>query len=376
MRFKKLVGKLHLILGLVSGLVVFIVAVAAAILVFEEEGRELFQREFYHVERIGEHKATFKQMADTIKLHHPDFKFSSIRFKEKADAAVIFYSKKDRAISVDPYTSKIISVRNLKTDFFTVVLKLHTHLLMGEVGGAIVKANVLIFFIMCLSGLVLWLPKQLRHLKQALRIKIKAGKWKRLNYDLHSVLGFYAAIPLIIIAFTGMFFVYDSVKSSVAVVTNSPKPKKDKIKVKAGNKKVYGMDEAYQYMLHNYPGAIETFMAPPAGKDGAIRVQMRYSYTIVRQQNTLYFDPYTGRIIKADLFKNYNAYDKVAASNYNLHTGRFTLIGIWGKIIYFLVSLIAASLPVTGLIIWLNKQKKSSKKVKPAVSLKRELVVT
>ncbi|WDF54862.1 PepSY-associated TM helix domain-containing protein [Mucilaginibacter sp. KACC 22063] len=355
---KSAIRQIHLILGLASGLVVFVVAIAAAILSFEEEGRELFQHDFYHVKEVSYARLPFKQMQDSVKAHYPKFKVSSIRFKETKDAAIIFYSKKEMAVSVDPYTSKINGVLNLKKDFFTVVLSLHTHLLLGEVGGTIVKVNVLIFFIMCVSGLVLWWPKQKRFFKQALTINFKIKNWKRLNWDLHSVLGFYAMLVLVLVSLTGMFFVYDSVKSTAAFITGNRAPKKEKVKIAQGDKKTFNTDKAYNYMVSNYPGAIETFITPAASKTDAIRIQMRYPYTIVRQQNSVYFDPYTGNIVRADLYKNYNGYDRIAASNYNLHTGRFQLVGIGGKVIYFLTALIAASLPVTGFMIWLGRRKK------------------
>ena len=52
--------------------------------------------------------------------------------------------------------------------------------------------------------------------------------------------------------------------------------------------------------------------------------------------------------------------------NYDLHVGQIG--GLTTKIIAFLASLICASLPITGFIIWLGKRKKSkSKKVKEVV---------
>ena len=360
---KKLIRQLHLILGLTSGLVVFIVSLAGAVLAFEEEGREAFQHEFYHVPHAGTGRLPFKQLQDTLKAHYPKARVTSIRFKETPDAAIIFFNKKESAVSIDPYTGTILGVRDLNRDFFTVVLTLHTHLLLGEVGAAIIKANVLIFFLMCISGLILWWPKQRRFFKQAATINFKTKNWKRLNWDLHSVLGFYAVLVLLLISLTGMFFVYDSVKNTAAFVTGSPGPKKEKLKVEAGDKKTFNVDKAYHYMISNYPGAIETFITPATTKTDALRVQMRYPYSIVRQQNSVYFDPYTGAVIRADLFRNYNGYDQVAASNYNLHTGRFRLIGVGSKVIYFLSALIAASLPVTGLMIWLGKRKKQRRQV-------------
>ena len=356
---KKIIRQLHLILGLSSGLVVMEVALAGATYAFEEEGRELFQHDFFHVQHAGATRLSFKQLTDSLKAAQPQFKVSNIRFKETADAAIVFYSKKDMAASMDPYTGKLIALQDLKKDFFSVVLLLHTHLLLGDTGAAIIKVNVLIFFIMCVSGLILWWPKQRRFFKQAATINFKTRNWKRLNWDLHSVLGFYALLVLLIISSTGMFFVYDTVKNTAAFITGHPPVKKEaKVKVVAAQgKKGYNADKAYQYMTANYPGAMEVNIYP-GSKTEAIRVIMRYPYTIVRQQNSVYFDPYTGAILKADLYKNNTAYDNIAASNYNLHTGRVHIIGIGTKIIYFLCGLIAASLPVTGVMMWLGKQKK------------------
>jgi uncharacterized iron-regulated membrane protein len=79
------------------------------------------------------------------------------------------------------------------------------------------------------------------------------------------------------------------------------------------------------------------------------------SYDWVRKQNTLFYNKATGELLRQDLYKDYNAYDKVMRSNYDFHTGSISALGIWSKILYFLASLFAASLPVTGFFIWYNK---------------------
>jgi uncharacterized iron-regulated membrane protein len=57
---------------------------------------------------------------------------------------------------------------------------------------------------------------------------------------------------------------------------------------------------------------------------------------------------------------------KMNNMNYDVHVGQ--ILGLPGKTIAFLASLICASLPITGFIIWLGKRKKSkSKKVKTVV---------
>jgi len=372
-KLKKLIRTLHLWLGLSSGLVVFTIAIAAAILVFEDEGREFFQHDFYHVRTVGEQRLPLKQLTDTFKVHFPKEKVTNIRFKEAKDAAVLFISRKNITVSIDPYTSAIIGVQKQNRDFYSVVLDLHTHLLMGSVGNGIIKANVLIFFIMCVSGLILWWPRQKKFFKQAVRINFRAKNWRRLNWDLHSVLGFYALLVLLVISLTGMFMVYDSVKQFAGFIMGSPAPlKEEKMKsVRGEARQKYGIDKAYGYMAGLYPGATETYIAPPADSTGAIRVLMRYPYAITRRQNSLVFDQYSGKVLKTELYSQYTGYDYIAKSNYNLHTGRIAALGIGSKILYFLVALIAASMPVTGFMIWLGRRYRKSTKKRQTASASR-----
>ncbi|MBS1566334.1 MAG: PepSY domain-containing protein, partial [Bacteroidetes bacterium] len=48
--------------------------------------------------------------------------------------------------------------------------------------------------------------------------------------------------------------------------------------------------------------------------------------------------------------------DKIYRMNYDIHVG--AIAGLPGKIIAFFVSLVCASLPVTGFIIWWGKKKR------------------
>lgn len=372
-RLRAAFHQVHLYGGLVSGIVVLVVGITGALFVFEEEGRELFQHKYYHVADQGGDRLPMAQLVDAFNAHYPKQKINSIRFKEQRDAAFIFYTK-DRLVSMNPYTGAVTGVRNPNTDFFMVVQKIHVELYLGKVGREIVRWNVLIFFIMCISGLIIWWPRQKRFFKQAARINFKTKNWKRLNWDLHSVLGFYAVFVLLIISSTGLFWVFDTAKNLVGLITQSPVPnKEEKLKSKPVRDKRYSLDEAYRYTAAAWPGATETFVTPAADSTAPIRVLMRYPYTIVRKQNILFFNQYTGKVLKQDLYANYTGYDKVARSNYDFHTGRIRALGIGSKIIYFLAALMAASLPVTGFMIWWGKRKKKVP-VRAVVARRREAV--
>lgn len=359
-RFKNIVRKIHLWLGLSSGLVVFIVALTGALYVFEEEGRELFQQRYYYIpeSNVNTPRLPVDKMMATVKARYPKEKVTSIRFKERNDAAFIFYTEK-RYISVDPTTAQIIGVRNKNADFFTVVLKIHMELYMGEAGKEIIRWNCLIFFLMCVSGLILWFPKQLRFLKRATRINFKTKNFKRLNWDLHSVLGFYALLILLVISLTGLFWTFDTAKEIVAAVAGGTTEYNVKRKpIQPETMGHFTLQDAYDIASQAYPGAKETYITPFSDKDATIRVIQRFPYSIVRKQNTLYYSGNTGKLVYAELYKDYTGYAAVARSNFDFHTGRIRALGIGSKIVYFIIALIAASLPITGFYIWWGRRHK------------------
>src|SRR5690606_11386378 len=79
-------------------------------------------------------------------------------------------------------------------------------------------------------------------------------------------------------------------------------------------------------------------------------------------RNEYYFDQYTLERYRAqgDVYEEAAFADQLMELNYDIHVG-----AVWGlpsKILAFLVSLVTASLPVTGFLVWWNKRKKKKKK--------------
>ena len=354
--------KIHRWLGLATGLVVFIVAIAGCLYVFEEEWREVFQHKYLHVEVTGESRLPITQLNEAVHKAYPKEKIKDVRFVEEKDAAFVFHTKDDLAVSINPYTAEILGVRNMKKDFMSVVLLLHRELLLGKVGKEIVRWNVLIFFFMCISGLVLWWPKQKRFFKQAITIKWKTKNWKRLNWDLHRFVGFYALFVLFIISLTGIFWTFDTAKQLVSFATGAPVKDNPKVKsVPSVLQAKNALDSAYYYASSANPGARQVFITVPKDQWEPIRVLMRYPYTIVRKQTSVFFDQYSLQLLHSDAYQNYSRYEYISRSIYDFHTGRIRALGIGSKIIYFLAALFAASLPVTGFFIWWGRKKKVKK---------------
>jgi uncharacterized iron-regulated membrane protein len=71
------------------------------------------------------------------------------------------------------------------------------------------------------------------------------------------------------------------------------------------------------------------------------------------------FHPRTGQLLLSQPHDSKSNGKKLADMNYDLHTG--LILGLGGKLIAFVVSLTAASLPVTGFLVWRGRHTRKKK---------------
>jgi uncharacterized iron-regulated membrane protein len=92
---------LHRWLGLISGIVVFIVSISGCLYVFEEDCRNIFQRKYFYVAAPeNAERKPLHEITAVVKTQYPKDSIAQIRFKEKTNAAIIFHTKTEKAISV------------------------------------------------------------------------------------------------------------------------------------------------------------------------------------------------------------------------------------------------------------------------------------
>ncbi|MGM9478364.1 PepSY-associated TM helix domain-containing protein [Pedobacter sp. GSP4] len=358
-KFKNTIRNIHLWLGLATGLVVFIISITGALYIFEEEIREVTQKDFRYVTLQQKPFVGLDKIIVNFGKISPKDQLKLIRIEDGfPNATVEITSKKSAVYYFNPYDASL--VKKGSEDWLGVVEHIHTSLLLGKTGELIMQWSVVIFVLMLITGLVLWFPGQMRLLKQSLTIKRKAS-FKRLNYDLHNVMGFYASIILLVTALSGLYFAFKGVKTAASFFTGS-KLGQGKAVVSVKSVQIDPLpiryNKIYTEAKTKYPGAISSSFSL-RGK-GELRLRLIYPYRWARKQNTFFYEEATGTMIRAKLYKDFNGADLIEATNYDLHTGR--LLGLPNKILSFFAALIAASLPITGFIIWWKKRKKPKKK--------------
>jgi uncharacterized iron-regulated membrane protein len=345
MKIRDITNKIHLILGIASGIVVFIVALTGCIWAFEEEIRYATQRDQLFVPAQSAPRLPISGLIEAVKSADPSAKISQVRVFADGQRAAQLITKDKHLLTANPYTGQLLASHNQETDWLLINLKLHRTLLLGDVGKAIIFWNTWIFMILLVTGFVLWLPARIKHLRAALTIKWQAKAAKR-TYDLHSVLGFYAIPVLLVIGITGVNM----------ILPNGRKKEKPVVYQKFTSNQM--LDKAVSLALNR--DEFETVrVSLPKDSLSPIRVQVNYPTSGLRRESTFSFDPATAQLLKANRYQDMTFNARFWQSDTEIHTGE--IWGFVGKCLAFLASLIAASMPITGFLIWYNKQRKTQK---------------
>ena len=366
-KVKKKIGQLHLWLGLASGLVLFVVALTGSLLVFEKEIDQYINPEFYIVPNVGKDKKTIDYCTAVIQKQYEIEKINRIVVYNDPKRTMTIIGKdtngETQIFSIDPYTGKVLGTIAQNNRFFSVILNIHRHLLMHDIGEIITGCSCLIFVLMLISGLILWWPKKVKNLKQRLTVKWKAS-FKRVNWDFHSTFGFYTFLFLLIIALTGLTWSFKWFEDGMYFIANgtSERPSlkvENPTKIDPQSDKVSFYQSIYQKTdrIFPYKGNIQIRM--PADTINSILVlKENLEFSIPNQSSALYFDKYTGKNIEIRPYESFSKGDKLKRLIYPIHTG--SIYGYPTKILAFMVCLFAVTFPITGLLIWLGKRKKKA----------------
>jgi uncharacterized iron-regulated membrane protein len=383
MKWKKWFGKFHLWLGLSTGLVVFILGITGAIYCFAPELQSL--QPYRTVKEETRVFLTPSQIQQIAESNLPGKAPQRIYYDARDKAVMVLFSKKDEytySVFINPYSGQVLKVRDNDKDFLSVVLQLHRTLLIPY-GHDIIRWSTVIFIFMMISGIILWWPKKRSTAKHGFRIMWRAHP-KRLNYDLHKVLGFYVTWVVIFTALTGLMFAFESFAGFVYKTTGADrstvkaKPPFSDTTQMAG--KSTAIDLVWKQIVPDlYQKYATAMFVLPAAKNGSILLRANPEKGTIYKLDFRYFDQYTGKEVPGAYVwgRHEDAQlmaDFIRRMNYDIHTG--AIFGLPGRIALFFVALIVASLPLTGFYFWLGKKRKSKlKRSKPTSQVINKVIV-
>ena len=369
---RKTFKKLHLWLSVPFGLVIAIICFSGAMLVFEQEITEAAQRDMVYVEKVGEKPLPVSEIASKVAATLPDsIKVTGVVISTDPERSYkVNISKPKKAfIYVDQYTGEIKG-KNERLGFFKVMFRLHRWLMDSkpEDGGIywgkmIVGVSTLVFVVILITGLVIWIPKSRKALKNRLAVCATKG-WKRLWYDLHVAGGFYALLLLLAMALTGLtwsfswyrtgFYKAFGIETTAKPASHAEaKSESDKRgKGRRGERKEKSDPFASWTVALDNVKKTESNYSRITVSDGRVSVS-RDTFGNQRASDTYRFDKRSGEITEVQPYADVDAATKMRGWIYSVHVGNWG--GMLTRILTFLAAMLGASLPLTGYYLWIRR---------------------
>jgi uncharacterized iron-regulated membrane protein len=320
---RKALFQIHLWSGIGAGLYVLLISVSGSVVVFRNEVYEATDSPVIIVAGVGERMNTEQILKAAVSVW-PGYEVSQVyEYEDNPRRAVeVRLEKGDRAQNrlVDPYTGADLGPSvPWQIRVMSWFEDLHENLFGGRVGRQINAAGAVLWTVLGLTGMVVWW-QGIKNWKRGLLVRMRSG-WKRLNWDLHSSLGFWTLLLTLMWGATGVF---------VAI----PDP----------------FRELVDYVEPLQPITRPAAPAPGAGARGGTRggggpQQARQG----RGRGQVPPKGICGRIPRSET----RIGDKVLRCAYAWHFGNFA--GTKVKIAWVVLGLAPALLFLTGFLMWINR---------------------
>lgn len=346
---RRALSRLHRWLGLGCGIIFFLVCASGCLLLFEEpisgllDGplRQTAERPV-SLERIRE--AAERRLYDGEWVQRIYWPPNRVRVRGPEGVRTLYFSPQDAAF---------LGVGNT---LMTSVVKFHRSLLLSDGGRWITLTSCLFVILTLLSGLRLWLPASLKLVGKALTIRQVGTRYRQI-LDLHRVLGALVALPLLLIAFTGLNYskISNGYRNALfAAMGERPLPKPDPLKVI--DSQPLSLDQLTELAVRIYPEAELSCLELEEQAGSPVKVRFRHPGQPGEfGQSNVLLHPHTGAVLRT-----LNAMELPPAQQFvyvwalPLHRGE--AFGSVHKAVWVAVVLIGCGLPVSGIWLWYSRR--------------------
>ena len=204
---RKAAFQVHLWIGLALGLYIVMLSITGSALVFRREMDAAFRTPL----PTFDEKATVlttEQITQRATAIYPDYKitFVSTGVRRRNPAIEITMERGGEVMDrlFNPYTGADLGdAFPWKSRALLWVVNLHDDLLFDRDGRWWNGVLSGIVTVLCLTGAIVWWPGSMRW-RRGMSIKWSAG-WRRLNFDMHSAIGFWVFLLMLIWGISGIY---------------------------------------------------------------------------------------------------------------------------------------------------------------------------
>ncbi len=368
MPFRKVFFWLHLIAGVLAGIVILLMSVTGVVLAFERQILAFAERDLRApAAQASGAPLPLSRVVAAAQATAGDAKPTNVIVRSDPSAPVTVAFGREQTLFVNPTSGAVLGngATGLRR-FFSANENLHRWLAMkGErrdQAKAITGASNLAFLFIVLSGLVIWIPRRRTRTGFRNAMFFRRGlKGRARDFHWHHVFGIWAFLPLVAIVFSGVVISYPWASRLVyrAFGSTPPKPQQP------GNERTGGgkLDLAALDRLWTVARG-ETIRVAPRWQSVSVRLPLSakgpVSFAVDEgngarpdKRSQLMIDPRTARVVEHKTYAGQEAGQQARAWLRWIHTGEAG--GIPGQLVAMLASAAAVLLVYTGLALALRR---------------------
>ena len=366
--------QVHLWVGVALFAYAIAIGLSGSALVFRDEMERAIWPAVYRVAPV-ERSVTMQATVDRIQKDRPGWVVFALRdFNTRGQATTALMrpaagklTANYRQVYFNPYTGEVLLDRLRYGGWLGWLANLHEYLLAGPAGLIVSGWMAVGLLVLCVTGILLWWPGVQRWMG-ALMVNPRA-RWKRLNWELHSVVGFWTCAALIVVTFTGLDFAFpDAIGSMVELATDGTlsahvaQPNPQKRTAILSSAPLMNIDQAIEAVRLVLPReAPAGYLQLPATRAGAAQYKATGYYSGSLPYSELVrvaIDARTGAVVSYGDTRKESHGSRVEQYFTTIHFGSFGGAGLTGlmiKWLWVLVGLAPALLATTGLIMYWNR---------------------
>jgi len=366
----------HLSLGLVAGLFIGLMALTGAALSFEKELINWAERDTLQVAQPGPEAARLDlgELIQRLRTEKPGVEIGAVTvYSDPNSAVVVNTGRNSPPLGIDPWTGKILEGSSHRMrDTLHAAEELHRWLALGgtgrDTGKLITGSACLLFFLLCLSGLWLWFPKQWTREQFRRRSLLQPRATGRArDWNWHNVFGFWTLPILLVITGTGLVMAFPWADALVWRAAGEQPPQRQEGRregqgQKGGDRRQPApsqADIAWQAVLDGAraarPGWESIGIRPMGTQPAQLLVHSRGDRPRFGS-DSLRSDPKDGHVISAQAYADNTPGRRLRNWMRYLHTGEG--LGLPGKSLALLGAFSTLLLVVTGFMLFFRAKPK------------------
>ena len=356
---RKFLLNVHLWTGLAACLLLFVLGLTGAALTYETQIDHTLNRSLAYVTPQAQ-RLPLDELAANVRKQYPQARIVGVDLSTSSPSPDLAYSfsvvqgKLRQQVFVDQYTGRVLGARIPAKSLMVYVHQLHTNLLGGPAWSIVNTWGSVLLCLLAMTGIYLWWPRKIFGANFSV-------SGRRINFDLHNAIGFYASVFVFLFAFTAVVIHWENEAVPIAGFLTRSHAEEDPQLTSAApgpGAKPISLESAYAAAAQREPGARVTQMSLATKPKDIVRVWMKFPEDGTPAGRTwMFVDQFSGQVLyERNARTTAIGWRYVKEWNREIHTG--DILGVFSKVIALLASLAVAFLSISGPLIWFLKVNK------------------